>query len=203
MCYQGRLTQWNDIKGFGFVIPTDGGARAFVHIKAFTGLQGRPADGDSLTYSVAKDSRGRLRAIDIRIEGRAGRSARSGSTWVATALVVPFACILAGLVLLGRIPVAIPLIYAIGSLLTFIIYGFDKSAAMNGRHRTPETTLHILSLVGGWPGAFYAQHTMRHKSRKREFQFVFWITVVLNCSALAWATTEDGASTLRRLTGLE
>jgi cold shock CspA family protein len=28
---QGRLTDWDDEKGFGFVTPENGGLRAFVH----------------------------------------------------------------------------------------------------------------------------------------------------------------------------
>ena len=41
-------------------------------------------------------------------------------------------------------------------------------------------TLHGLSLIGGWPGALIAQQVLRHKSRKEEFRFVFWLTVVIN-----------------------
>ena len=35
MRYLGRVTDWNDTKGFGFVMPNGGGDRAFVHVKAF------------------------------------------------------------------------------------------------------------------------------------------------------------------------
>ena len=53
--------------------------------------------------------------------------------------------------------------------------------------RTPERTLLLLGLMGGWPGAFLAQRTLRHKSSKRAFQMKFWFTVVLNI-ALAVVT---------------
>lgn len=36
------------------------------------------------------------------------------------------------------------------------------------------------AVFGGWPGALIAQHTLRHKSSKREFRSVFWATVALN-----------------------
>ena len=36
MKYQGRIQQWDDAKGFGFVEPNGGGIRAFAHIKALT-----------------------------------------------------------------------------------------------------------------------------------------------------------------------
>ena len=43
----------------------------------------------------------------------------------------------------------------------------------------------VLGLVGGWPGGLLAQRLFRHKTRKRSFRTAFWITVVVNMSALA------------------
>lgn len=86
-------------------------------------------------------------------------------------------------------------LYLIASVIAFIVYAIDKSAAKHNRWRTKETTLHLLALVGGWPGALAAQKLLRHKTRKRSFQIVFWITVILNCCALAWALTAISAST--------
>lgn len=74
--------------------------------------------------------------------------------------------------------------YASMSLLTLIVYAIDKSAAKAGRWRTKESTLHLLALAGGWPGALLAQQWLRHKSAKREFRVVFWATVVLNVAGL-------------------
>jgi uncharacterized membrane protein YsdA (DUF1294 family) len=76
--------------------------------------------------------------------------------------------------------------YLIITLLTFVIYAKDKSAAKKGSWRIPESTLHLLSLLGGWPGALIAQQTLRHKSKKQPFRFVFCITVFLNCSVFAF-----------------
>lgn len=73
------------------------------------------------------------------------------------------------------------------NLLTFLAYAIDKSAAQNGQWRTKESHLHLLSLAGGWPGAWFAQQWLRHKSRKAEFRAVYWATAVLHCAALgAW-----------------
>lgn len=71
------------------------------------------------------------------------------------------------------------------SLLTLLVYGIDKSRAMNKGWRIPESTLHILSLLGGWPGAIIGQQVFRHKRRKGGFMVAFWLTVILNCAALA------------------
>ena len=83
--------------------------------------------------------------------------------------------------------------YVVMSTITFIVYTIDKSAAQFGRWRTREATLHLLALAGGWPGALAAQQVLRHKSRKRSFRVVFWLTVVLNGAALAWLHSSDGS----------
>jgi uncharacterized membrane protein YsdA (DUF1294 family) len=74
--------------------------------------------------------------------------------------------------------------YLFASVAAVLAYRADKSAAENNRWRVKESTLHLLALAGGWPGAFIAQKLLRHKSRKGSFQAVFIITVVLNCVGL-------------------
>ncbi|WP_293937380.1 DUF1294 domain-containing protein [Iodobacter sp.] len=76
--------------------------------------------------------------------------------------------------------------YLLMSIVAFIAYAVDKSAAKNNRWRTQESTLHFLGLLGGWPGALLAQWVLRHKSKKAAFMVVFWATVLINCVALAW-----------------
>ena len=75
-------------------------------------------------------------------------------------------------------------LYLAASLVTFVVYALDKSAAKAGRWRTPEKTLHILALIGGWPGAMLAQQKLRHKSQKQPFRAIFWLTVAINLAAL-------------------
>ena len=77
--------------------------------------------------------------------------------------------------------------YSVASLISFLVYGWDKRLAMqHGEHviRVPERTLHILGLIGGWPGSFIAQQWLRHKSKKRSFIAVLWLTVIVNCCAI-------------------
>ncbi len=97
----------------------------------------------------------------------------------------------------GRLPIVVPSLYLVGSLITYVAYAVDKSAARRGRWRAKESTLHLLSLAGGWPGAQAAQCHLRHKSRKLSFQVAFWATVFLNCGALGYLFTPSGAHVLR------
>ncbi|MCZ8014240.1 MAG: DUF1294 domain-containing protein [Limnobacter sp.] len=81
--------------------------------------------------------------------------------------------------------------------MTFAEYALDKSAAKKNRWRTSENTLHILSLVGGWPGALAAQRMLRHKNKKYSFQWIFWCTVVLNVTGLIGLLTSGGARAMQ------
>jgi uncharacterized membrane protein YsdA (DUF1294 family) len=76
--------------------------------------------------------------------------------------------------------------YFIISAITYITYAIDKSAAEQNRWRIKESSLHLLSLVGGWPGALVAQRTLRHKTQKTSFQIVYWATVGFNTAGLFW-----------------
>jgi len=87
---------------------------------------------------------------------------------------------------------AIPAWYLALSIMTFVAYAIDKSAARKGRWRTSESALHYLALAGGWPGALLGQQILRHKNRKRSFLFIFSITVLLNCAALTWLHMPEG-----------
>ncbi|WP_254723861.1 DUF1294 domain-containing protein [Marinomonas spartinae] len=82
-------------------------------------------------------------------------------------------------------PIVLLCVYGVMSAVTFCLYGWDKSAAKKQQQRTPEKTLHWFSLLGGWPGALLGQKVFRHKTQKRRFRVVFWLTVVFNLIMLA------------------
>jgi len=76
-------------------------------------------------------------------------------------------------------------LYAVASAACFIAYALDKSAARQGRRRTPERTLLLLGLAGGWPGGLAAQQLLRHKSSKTSFLLKFWLTVLVHLAIVA------------------
>jgi len=66
---KGVLKTWKEDRGFGFIKPDDGGKDIFIHISALKGVSRRPITGDVIHYQVAKDNRGKYKAINAQIEG--------------------------------------------------------------------------------------------------------------------------------------
>jgi uncharacterized membrane protein YsdA (DUF1294 family) len=65
------------------------------------------------------------------------------------------------------------------SLVTFILYGYDKAQAKRDGTRVPEIVLHGLALAGGFLGGWLGRWIFRHKIRKPVFTVVLTISTVL------------------------
>lgn len=198
--HQGRITQWKDEQGYGFITPHGGGEAVFLHIKAFRRRQERPSGDEIVTYELAQDAKGRLRAdaVEFVRAGKPKNRTQTNSTgaWSVGACCLFFIALVAA-ALAGKLPLPVLWLYAAASAVAFVAYWIDKNAARDGRWRTQESTLHLLALIGGWPGALMAQRHLRHKSAKLSFQLVFWATVLLNCGALGLFLTPAGSRALR------
>jgi len=117
--------------------------------------------------------------------------------WIAAGFLV-FIALATGA---GRLPPAVFGLYGLSSSLTLIAYAMDKSAARRNGWRIRENTLHLLALIGGWPGALVAQNRLRHKSAKKPFLTIFWLSVLLNCIALGLVLTASSGQALKTLLG--
>lgn len=73
------------------------------------------------------------------------------------------------------------------NLLTFAMYWQDKRAAKQpGAPRVPEAMLLGVGFAGGTGAALVAQRLLRHKTRKRSFQFKFWAITFVQIGLLAF-----------------
>lgn len=194
---KGKITYWNHQKGYGFIEPDSGDERVFVHITSLSNRELRPKIDQRVSYAQSKDKQGRARAINVTRAGdKPLRKHANYGKPLMMLLAVAFLAAVGTAVLVTDMPVQVLYVYLGLSALTFVVYAMDKNAAQRDSWRTPESTLHLLSLLGGWPGATIAQQTLRHKSQKKEFRFMFWVTVVLNCGGLYWLFTPGGAAWL-------
>ena len=189
----GTIASWNEAKGFGFVQPDSGVKQVFIHVSELRNRKVPPQVGQKLSYRMSTDKQGRPCGVAVKLAGdKVPTPKRStpgtGSHLLATGFL---ATALASHWAIG-LPIAV-FVYFFGlSALTYAVYAWDKHAAQNNQWRTPENTLHILALCGGWPGAAVAQQRLRHKSQKTEFRYVFWLTVLANTAFFVWLHTDDG-----------
>ncbi|HJS36487.1 MAG TPA: DUF1294 domain-containing protein [Pseudoxanthomonas sp.] len=200
----GKVSEWNDDRGFGFIAPLDGEpARVFFHVRDYRLDGRRPEAGELVKFTAQRQADGKWRAQAVRRTVPAARPAKptAASRIVAqrpefalpgALAAVAYALLIAWAIRTDRLPFEAVFVPLTLSAITFVAYALDKHAAQTGRWRTPESTLHLLELAGGWPGAWIAQQTLRHKSRKPGYRVVFWTMVFLHGIALiAWCWTRS------------
>jgi uncharacterized membrane protein YsdA (DUF1294 family)/cold shock CspA family protein len=195
----GTIVSWKSERGFGFIEPSEGGRQPFVHIKSLDRALLPPAVGAEVSYIASADPQGRPRAERVKPIRDGFRIGPAMNAFMTASL---FLMVLTVISILGIVPLEILWLYLGASFLSFIVYKLDKMAAQRGGQRTPENTLHLLALIGGWPGALYAQQLLRHKSSKESFRFVFWITVLLNLAALGTLVSGHGTWLVKLVEGL-
>lgn len=65
------------------------------------------------------------------------------------------------------------------SATTFVIYGLDKFLSRMGEVRTPEKWLHLLAVLGGFPGGWLGMIVFHHKTNLRKHANV-WAVLLLS-----------------------
>lgn len=181
----GRIVEWNDARGYGFIAPEAGGADVFVHVSVFR--TGRPRQGDRILYNPGIGRDGRPAARRARLERDATEATpdyfdrHAMRVWAAAALMIG----VLATVVMDRVPVWMLAPYAIGGLASFALYGIDKQAARRGEWRVSEATLHGLDAAFGIIGGLLAQLIFRRKTSKPEFTAITGGIAILHAIGLA------------------
>ncbi len=198
----GKVQDWNDERGYGFITPLDvphGDGRTFFHIRDYQQQGRRPEPGELVKYLADRQDDGRWRATRVMRAAQPMRKSKTatrkptstGNPYTARhdamrlALVLGYACLLAWAIRRGLVPLEWAFVPALMSIVTYLAYAADKHFAQSGRRRIPEFNLHLLELCFGWPGALFSQRVLRHKSRKTSYRIAFWVVVSLNLGATA------------------
>jgi uncharacterized membrane protein YsdA (DUF1294 family)/cold shock CspA family protein len=201
--HRGRLVQWNDARGFGFIDDTKVPGRVFVHIKDIAVALRRPAVGDEVDFLLFAGRDGRPAATRVRIVGASPREVSRGtavrtdapprvtvrivgSMVLATAVIF---CVAA-----SRAPTWLFACYLAGGAISFSAYWLDKRAATRGTWRTKESTLHLLDLAFGIAGGLLAQGLFRHKTSKELFGLVSAVLFTLHMAAIGLMLAGYGPS---------
>ncbi len=78
------------------------------------------------------------------------------------------------------------------NVVTLVAYATDKAAAKAKARRTPEKTLLLLTIAGGWLGAMVGIYVLRHKSRHIRFIITAWVATVLHAILLGYLLSLAG-----------
>lgn len=201
----GKVQDWNDERGYGFITPLDAtgdGARTFFPIRDYQQMGRRPEQGELVKYAATRQSDGRWRATEVcraaqppigaRISKPVAKPYKApfsvASDLLRAVVVLAYIAFIAWAIKHGMMMLEVAFIPIIACIVTYMAYAADKHFAQSNRWRIPEANLHLLELLGGWPGALIAQRVLRHKTRKASYRIVFWMMVVLNVLATAaWA----------------
>lgn len=207
----GTVVRWEADRGFGFIRSPQTDADVFFHVRDFRG-PGTPQAGMAVRYEEIHVGGKGPRAMAVsaceparkhaqpdvapRTLAPAQRGGRPASTrpkavaprdpwlrpvlWVAVVWAMGLGWAMAS----GHLPKWVLPAWLALNLWTFAVYWRDKWAAQRGHWRTPENTLHLWSLLGGWPMARIAQQVLRHKSAKASFQRTYWLTAALHVAAV-------------------
>jgi uncharacterized membrane protein YsdA (DUF1294 family)/cold shock CspA family protein len=214
---QGTVVRWDGEKAFGFIRSPQITADVFFHLRDFSGhpapsegLQVMFEDihvgGKGPRALSVEPARNKIVAeapppppppVAAELLPRSQPAPRSRSArqkrkedmpmWIGLGLMAFWLLLWLIGIGMGRFPWVILTAVVLINLVTFYMYWRDKDAAVNETQRTPEDWLHGLAVLGGWPGAWFAQQILRHKTSKQPFRLIYWGTVALNMVALlAW-----------------
>jgi uncharacterized membrane protein YsdA (DUF1294 family)/cold shock CspA family protein len=179
---RGKLEDWLDNRGFGFIRRPGNQGKIYVHMKSIGKSTERPAIGDHLEYTVSQGKDGRPIAVDVthvaappplppppilEEHSHAPHTVLGVATRVVGAAVI--LALLSANIFTGRLPWWVALLYLIASTGSFLLYWSDKRASIDGGWRKPELRLHLLDLTFGIVGGLFAQHVLRHKTYKPGF----------------------------------
>lgn len=187
----GKITRWQDEKGFGFIQSEQANKELFFHISDYRAKE-RPTLQENVVFELGTDKKGQPCAKNVQqasfIQQRQQqrqtvRQAKQTNEMAINVILIfggVFLLVLAGLFFAKLLPVWMVGWYMAINIATFAMYAHDKNSAQNGGWRVQESSLHKLSLLGGWVGASVAHKTLRHKSQKPEFRQRYYLTVVGN-----------------------
>lgn len=66
---KGKISQWSDDKGYGFITTPEKKGKVFFHISSIRTRGRRPEIGDSVDFEFGKDKNGKIRATAVIING--------------------------------------------------------------------------------------------------------------------------------------
>ena len=175
---EGVIVKFDEPRGFGFIRSKDFPEDVFVHVQNIPDRQVL-AVGQKVMFDTQKTRKG-LFAINV-IPGKKAKSPHAvfGILGILGTGLLTCISYYQGLNIVWSYFLSI-------NLLTFFFYGYDKKFSWRTSYfRIPESILHSLAMCGGAPGGLTGQMFFRHKTKKKSFQIVYWVIVIVQMIILS------------------
>ncbi len=88
---------------------------------------------------------------------------------------------------------------ALINILTFFVYGLDKSAAVNQKQRIPNRVLLGMAAIGGSAGALAGMYTFRHKTQKKYYTVTVPLLLILQIAAAVMLLSGCGSASYTQI----
>lgn len=184
--WTGRVSEWKADKGYGWLLWEK--KRVFLHRRDLGDLRGELVVGETIRFTLGQDAQSRPCATNaVAVSGGHGGIGLLSLLVLSALLVLPGIALQKSGVEVWK---AVAAVVAV-SLVTYSVYASDKSRARRRQWRVPESQLHLLEFLGGWPGAWLAQRSLRHKCSKASYQVTFWGIILMHEFA-AWDFINHG-----------
>lgn len=193
----GEITSWDDAKGYGFIRYGSDAQTVFFHISGFHYATTRPKIGQSVSFyckPTVKEERQKAAKVVLRGDetflyddfpsdyNRPRLYSANMPKFLINSLIA-----IAFIVCVASVSKILAGAYFAVSVVSYLMYKFDKQIAQTTKKksqeyqsRIPEKNLHILDVLGGWPGALVSRAVYKHKTSKISFIRIFWLTVAIN-----------------------
>lgn len=189
--YQGRLLEWHDEQGYGFIqgITDSKHQRVFLHIKNFKQQGPRPIIGCVVEYELTLDPKGRPQAVNVsyvkakQVQQVQATKTKSNSNLAWHPIYILMLIYWVGLFVLsafGMLPSLSLMAIMLINAYTYWAYYKDKQAAIQQDQRISEQHLLLVCALGGWTAAWFAGQHFRHKTEKQPFKTYYFLSILVN-----------------------
>lgn len=189
---KGKIHHWNTSRGMGSIRSPQTGYDILFRLKDYRG-SAAPREGETVWFDEVTSVHTKPRAIAVStvsanadVHSHRPRHYIGRKSNARTFMMLVFLWVVLGVWGVWSYRLSIWLVASVlaVNLLTLLAYAIGPQAAHGRGRRIPEPVLHLLSLLGGWPGAGLAQTILRYRSHKPSFAVWYWGTVGLHLALL-------------------